>query len=483
MHLNADRPSFEKDRCREASCVIQPIIYPGVNMTEQRFVHAQWSSRLAFILAASGSAIGLGNIWKFPYLAGDNGGGAFVLVYILSVVAIGIPIMIAETMLGRRGRQSPINTMRTLAMEAKASPLWRYAGWLGVVSGFLILSYYSVIAGWAMAYFFKINSALFEHIDAASSTRLFDYFKSSPEFLGIWHTLFMVATMSIVSRGVSGGLERLSRFMMPALLVVLVVLDFYAMSSGSFGKGLAFLFNPDFSKLTGEGVLVAMGQAFFSLGLGMGSIMVYGSYLPTDVSIARSSLFVIAADTLVALMAGIAIFPLVFANGLTPSMGPGLIFETLPIAFGQMSGGWLFGMLFFALIFFAAITSSVALIEPAVAFLAENKGMNRGKACLYSGIACWFIGLGTVFSFNIWSEVKWFDKTIFELVDMLTAEIMLPIGGVLIAIFAGWIMSKADSESELKLQDPRHYKIWHILVRYVAPACVILVFLDAMGVI
>ena len=452
-------------------------------MTEQRFVHAQWSSRLAFILAASGSAIGLGNIWKFPYLAGDNGGGAFVLVYLLCVVAIGIPIMIAETMLGRRGRQSPINTMRTLAGEAKASSLWRYAGWLGVIAGFMILSYYSVIAGWAMAYFFKINSALFEHIDAANSTRLFEYFKSSPEFLGIWHTLFMVATMFVVSRGVSGGLERLSRFMMPALLLVLLILDVYAMNSGGFGKGMAFLFNPDFSKLTSEGVLVALGQAFFSLGLGMGSIMVYGSYLPPDVSIARSCLFVTAADTLVALLAGIAIFPLVFANGLSPSMGPGLIFETLPIAFGQMPGGWLFGMLFFALIFFAAITSAVALIEPAVAFLSENQGMNREKACLYSGVGCWLLGLGTVFSFNIWSEVKWLGKTVYEWVDMLTAEIMLPVGGVLIAIFASWVMTRADSEAELKLHDPRHYQAWLILVRYVAPIGVALIFLDALGVI
>lgn len=452
-------------------------------MTEQRFVHAQWSSRLAFILAASGSAIGLGNIWKFPYLAGENGGGAFVLVYLLSVIGIGIPIMIAETLLGRRGRQSPINTMRTLAAEAKASPLWQYTGWLGVLAGFLILSYYSVIAGWAMAYFFKINSALFEHIDAAGATRLFENFKSSPEFLGIWHTLFMIITMFVVSQGVSGGLERLSRFMMPALLIMLLLLDVYAMGSGGFGQGLAFLFNPDFSKLTGAGVLVALGQAFFSLGLGMGSIMVYGSYLPSDVSIARSSLFVIAADTLVALLAGVAIFPLVFANGLTPTMGPGLIFETLPIAFGQMPGGWLVGMLFFALLFFAAITSAVALIEPAVAFLAENKGMDREKACLFSGVACWLIGLGTVFSFNIWADVKWLDKTVFEWVDMLTAEILLPIGGVLVAVFAGWVMSKSDSEAELKLTDPRHYQIWLILVRYVAPLCVVLVFLDAFGLI
>lgn len=450
-------------------------------MTEKPYVHAQWSSRLAFILAASGSAIGLGNIWKFPYLAGENGGGAFVLVYLLCAVAIGIPIMVAETMLGRRGKRSPVNTMRVLAAEAKASPYWRFAGWLGVIAGFLILSYYSVIAGWAMSYIFKINSALFEKIDAAGATRLFNAFKDSPEYLGIWHTFFLAATMFVVRKGVSSGLERLSRYMMPALLVMLLLLDGYAMTSGGFSQGFAFLFNPDFSKLTGAGVLVALGQAFFSLGLGMGSIMVYGSYLPNGVSIGRSSVFVVAADTAVALLAGLAIFPLVFANGLTPSMGPGLIFETLPIAFGQMPMGWLFGMVFFILVFFAAITSAVALIEPAVAFLSEK--ISRDQACLYSGVACWALGLGTAFSFNIWADVTLFGKNFFELVDVLTAQILLPVGGVLIAVFAGWVMKKEHSEAELALEDPRHYQAWTILVRYVAPIGVGLVFLDALGLL
>ena len=452
-------------------------------MTNPPSSHTLWSSRLAFILAASGSAIGLGNIWKFPYLAGENGGGAFVLVYLLCAAGIGIPIMIAETLLGRRGRGSPISSMGRLAQEAKASPYWRWVGWLGVAAGFLILSYYSVIAGWAMSYIFKINSALFEHIDAAGATRLFNAFKESPEFLGIWHTVFMAATLFVVRLGVHSGLERLSRFMMPALLVMLALLDVYAMNSGGFGQGFDFLFYPDFSKLSGAGMLAALGQAFFSLGLGMGAIMVYGSYLPADVSIARASVLVVAADTAVALMAGLAIFPLVFANGLTPAMGPGLIFETLPIAFGQMPMGWLFGMLFFILVFFAAITSAVALLEPAVAFLTENQKMDREKATLISGAACWALGLGTAFSFNIWSEVKWFGKNIFELVDFLTAQIMLPVGGVLIALFAGWLMSRADSEAELAAEDPRHYQAWRILVRYVAPIGVGLVFLDAMGLL
>jgi NSS family neurotransmitter:Na+ symporter len=269
--------------------------------------------------------------------------------------------------------------------------------------------------------------------------------------------------------------------MMPALLVMLVLLDFYAMGSGGFGRGFSFLFYPDFSKLTGAGVLAALGQAFFSLGLGMGSIMVYGSYLPKNISIGHASVFVVAADTAVALLAGLAIFPLVFANGLVPGMGPGLIFETLPIAFGQMPGGGFFGMIFFVLVFFAAITSSVALIEPAVAFLAEKIG--RDQACLYSGIVCWVLGLGTVFSFNIWADLKLFGKNVFELVDMLTAQIMLPVGGVLIAVFAGWVMSRDHSEAELALADPRHYKAWRVLVRYVAPVGVALVFLDALGLL
>jgi NSS family neurotransmitter:Na+ symporter len=451
-------------------------------MTEQRFLHAQWSSRMAFILAASGSAIGLGNIWKFPYLAGMNGGGAFVLVYLLCVAAIGIPIMIAETLLGRRGRQSPINAMASLAEEAKASPHWRYAGWLGVISGFLILSYYSVIAGWAMAYILKINSALFEGIDAAGATNLFEAFKSQSVYQVVWHSLFMAATVAIVSHGVSGGLERATRYLMPALFAMLVMLDIYAMNSGGFGQGFTFLFSPDFSKITGAGVLAAMGQAFFSLGLGMGAIMVYGSYLPSHVSIARSTLFVASADTLVALMAGLAIFPLVFANGLAPTMGPGLIFETLPIAFGQMPAGWLFGMAFFVLVFFAAITSSVALIEPAVAWLSENQGLSRARASVYSGGVCWLLGLGTAFSFNIWSDVTWFGKTIFELVDILTAEILLPLGGVLVAVFAGWILGRETSEAELEMKDARYYHAWRVLIRYVAPMGVILVFLDAFGI-
>jgi NSS family neurotransmitter:Na+ symporter len=450
-------------------------------MTDQRLLHGQWSSRMAFILAASGSAIGLGNIWKFPYLAGENGGGAFVAVYLLCVVAIGVPIMIAETMLGRRGRQSPINTMLALADEAKASPAWHYAGWLGVISGFLILSYYSVIAGWSMVYIVKMSSGSMSHIGAEKAAQVFLDLQATPEIQFIWHTLFMTATLAIVSRGVSGGLERATRYLMPGLLVMLILLDGYAMTSEGFGQGMAFLFNPDFGKLSGASVLTAMGQAFFSLGLGMGAIMVYGSYLPEHVSIARSTVFVATADTLVALLAGVAIFPIVFANHLAPTMGPGLIFETLPIAFGKMPGGEFFGMVFFVLVFFAAITSAISLIEPAVAWLYENRGLTRPAACLWSGICCWLLGLGTIFSFNVWSDATWFGKNFFEMVDFLTADIMLPTGGILIALFAGWVIRREISEGELEMGNA--YRLWHFAIRYVSPVAVAVVFLRAVGII
>lgn len=450
-------------------------------MTDQRMLHGQWSSRLAFILAASGSAIGLGNIWKFPYLLGEHGGGAFVLIYLLCVLGIGLPIMMAETMMGRQGRQSPINTMATLADEAHASHAWRYVGWLGVMAGFLILSYYSVIAGWSMAYIFKMGGGFLDNVTPEAAKRTFEDLKSSPDTQLVWHTAFMTATAIIVSKGVNQGLERVTRIMMPGLLLMLFALDLYALGSGGFAEGMTFLFKPDFDKLTGESVLVAMGQAFFSLGLGMGSIMVYGSYLPDHVSIARSTVFVAFMDTLVALMAGVAIFPIVFSNQLSPGMGPGLIFETLPIAFGQMPGGTLFGTLFFILVFFAAITSAIALIEPAVAWLTENRGLNRSQASLYAGTACWILGIGTLLSFNNWATATWFGKNVFELIDFITADLMLPAGGILIAIFAGWIMNQRESEKELELGS--RYPYWQILSKYVAPASVFIVFAHAMGLI
>lgn len=449
----------------------------------KKSIHGEWSSRFAFILAATGSAVGLGNIWKFPYIAGENGGGAFVIVYLLCILLIGLPIMIAESLIGRRGRQSPINTMSDLADEANADPRWHYVGWLGVIAGFLILSYYSVIAGWGLSYVFKAFFGSFSGADGSSINDTFSGLMNSPLQQIFWHSIFMLVTMLVVSRGVAGGLEKAVRFLMPGLFIILMLLVAYAMTTGAYEQGINFLFNPDFTKINGQAILTAMGHAFFTLSLGMGAIMVYGSYLPNSISITRTSILIAGADTAVALLAGIAIFPIVFANNLEVAAGPGLIFQTLPIAFGNMTGGWLFGILFFVLLVFAALSSSISLIEPAVAWLVENKEVDRKKACVWAGLATWLIGLGTVFSFNLWSDFKIFDRTIFDLLDYLTANLLLPIGGFCVAVFAGWIMKPEDSEHELRSSRPIHYRIWWFLVRYVSPAAVFLVFLNVVGVL
>ncbi len=451
-------------------------------MAKRQSLHGEWSSRWAFILAATGSAVGLGNIWKFPYITGENGGGAFVLVYLLCIALVGIPIMIAEIMLGRLGRRSPINTMRHLVREARANPRWQYLGWLGVVAGFLILSYYSVIAGWAMAYFFRVASGMFDGADADQVTAAFDGLLASPEVLLAWHTIFMLMTMLVVARGVRAGLEAAVRLLMPLLFVLLAVMVGYAMSTGVFMDGVRFLFEPDFSRLSGTSVLVAMGHAFFTLSLGMGAIMIYGSYLPQNASIAQAGFWIAGADTLVALMAGLAIFPIVFANGLEPGAGPGLIFVTLPIAFGNMPAGTLFGALFFLLLVFAAWSSAISLIEPAVTHLVEDHGQSRIQACVKAGLATWLLGIGTVLSFNWWADIKVFGKTFFDALDFLTANIMLPLGGLFIAIFAGWVLSRRDSERELG-GDHLGYRLWHFTVRYVSPLAVFVVFLRSIEVI
>jgi neurotransmitter:Na+ symporter, NSS family len=453
-------------------------------MSEQKISQqGEWSSRFAFVLAATGSAVGLGNIWKFPYVTGENGGGAFVLVYLLCVLLIGVPLMMAETMLGRRSKKNPIQTMEILTKEAGADPNWHYLGWMGMIAGFLILSYYSVIAGWSSAYVVKAFFGEFSSATPSEVKAIFDNFVGSPVQLIFWHTLFMLATMTIVARGIEKGFEKSVGFLIPWLFVLMFLLVSYAMTTDGYFQGLNFLFKPDFTKLTANSVLVAMGQAFFSLSLGMGAIMVYGAYLPKDVSIVKASMIIAGADTVIALLAGIAIFPIVFTNGLQPNSGPGLVFETLPIAFGNMFGGWLFGILFFIALVFAALSSSISLVEPAVAWLIENKGVSREKACLWSGSVGWLLGLGTIFSFNVGSDFKLFGLTFFELIDYLTANLMLPIGGFCIAVFAGWIMKQEHSKEELEFPNDLGYKVWKVLVCYVAPTAVFFVFLNVVGVL
>lgn len=452
-------------------------------MGRRQSLHGQWSSRLAFILAATGAAVGLGNIWKFPYMTGHNGGGAFVLIYLACVLAIGLPIFMAEAMLGRRGRRNPINTMKLLSEEESGGGYWQFVGWMGVLAGMLILSYYSVIAGWTFSYAIDTAGGVFEGSDAAMVKERFAHLMASPGWLLIWHTLFMGLTVVVVARGVEQGLEKAVKYLMPALFILLILLVAYAMTTETFSDGLRYMFKPDFSKVTAQTVLDAMGQAFFSLSLGMGAIMAYGAYLPDDSSIAETSFTVVLADTSVALLAGIAIFPIVLQNGLDPAVGPGLVFQTLPLAFGQMPGGMIFGTLFFILLIFAAWSSSIGLIEPAVARLVENHRMSRRAAAVLIGLVVWLLGLLTVFSFNKLSHVTFLAGTIFDNLDFLTSNIMLPLGGLLIALFAGWVMCKSSSVEELDIGTGLRYTFWRFLTRFLAPVALLVIFLHATGLL
>jgi NSS family neurotransmitter:Na+ symporter len=441
----------------------------------------KWSSRLGFILAATGAAVGLGNIWKFPYITGENGGGAFVLVYLLCVLLIGIPLMIAELSLGRRAGKSPVNSLLDLARESGASRWWSLVGVMGVFAGFLILSYYSVVAGWTLVYAIKMISGAFWGMDSSQISGVYDQLIGDPVQLLFWHSLFIGVTMWLVAQGVQDGLEKAVRFMMPALFGLLLLLVIYSMLVGDAGQAMSFLFSFDFDELTGEAVLIALGQAFFSIGLGMGMLIMYGAYLPKQISIAESCFIIAAADTAVALLAGLAIFPIVFANQLEPGSGVGLIFQTLPIAFAQMPFGSIFGFLFFTLLVFAALSSSIALIEPAVRWLIESRKLSRTDACFVSGIAVWLMGILTVLSFNQWADVQLFNKNIFELIDYLTANIMLPLGGILIAIFTGWVVKQSllSDESQMNVSQ---FKLWIGLIKFVVPVAIFIVLLNVLGV-
>ncbi len=441
-----------------------------------------WSSRLAFILAATGSAVGLGNIWKFPYITGENGGGAFVLVYLVCIAVIGIPIMMAEILIGRRGRQNPIFSVSTIAKQEKKSPAWASLAWVSVLAAFLILSFYSVIGGWAIAYAGKAVTGAFNGLSADSVGNIFGTFLADPIVLTAWHTLFIALVITVVAGGIKAGLERAVMILMPLMFVLMVLLVGYSMTTSGFGQGLEFLFKPDFSKLTTEGILVAMGHAFFTLSLGMGVMLAYGSYVPQDTSIVKTSIIVAIMDTVVALMAGIAIFPIVFSNGLEASAGPGLIFQTLPLAFSKMPGGIFFASLFFILLIFAAWTSAISLLEPVVEWFEEKQGVPRKASAIIIGVLAWLVGLASVLSLNIWADVAplgfisaFEGKTVFDLLDFFTANVMLPLAGLLAALFVGWGMSQASTREELNMGDG--YAIWRFLIRYVTPIAVLIVFI------
>ncbi|MCE5182671.1 MAG: sodium-dependent transporter [Betaproteobacteria bacterium] len=451
-------------------------------MTQPRH-RSHWSSRWSFILATAGSAIGLGNIWKFPYMTGVNGGSAFVLVFLACIAVVGIPLMMCEIMLGRRAQRNPVDGMAALAKEAGATTLWRWVGIMGLVAGLLILAFYSVIAGWVLDYVVRAASGSFNGITGAMAQNQFDAFLAAPLELGLWHTLFIVMTMSVVARGVNSGLEAANNILMPALFAILLVLLGYSLAEGDVVRSAHFMFAPDFSKVTPVAVLSALGHAFFSLSLGMGAVMVYGSYLQRHVSIARTSLFVALADTGVGLLVGLAIFALVFANGLEPAAGPGLIFQTLPIAFGKMPGGAFIGTLFFLLVAFAAWTSAISLVEPAIAWLTENTRLTRRQAAWLIGLTDWLLGIAVLLSFSVWKDVRLlFGLSIFDTLDKLTTNILLPLGGLLMALFAGWVMKTHHVQEELNVSS-RPYRLWRFTIRFISPLAIIAIFLYLFGLV
>ena len=434
-----------------------------------------WIGKWTFILAATGSAVGLGNIWGFPYKAGTNGGGAFVLIYLLCILMIGIPIMISEIIIGRRSGNSPINAMKKTAIASNSSSLWQFVGWSGITAGILILSFYSVIAGICMNYIFI--SAFSSGI--TSSTDQFSDVISSPLNLILWHTLFMFLTALIVSAGVKDGIGRMVKILMPMLGFLMIFMVIYSMINGNFSQAMSFLFAPDFSSITSDTLLQAMGQAFFSLSLGMGSIMAYGAYMPKDQKVINTSFTVGSLDTLIAMLAGLAIFPIIFAFNLEPNSGPGLVFISMLSAFNQMQFGQIIGPLFFILLSIAALSSSISLLEPGVAYLAEEDILSRKKSAQVISFFIWILGIGSALSFNIWSDFKLIsDKNFLDSMDFIANQILLPLGGMFIAIFVGWFMKLSFIKDELGATTKVVFLLWRFFIRFIAPVCVASIFLS-----
>ncbi|SUD90210.1 sodium-dependent transporter [Psychrobacter phenylpyruvicus] len=445
--------------------------------------HAQWGSRVGFIMAAVGSAVGLGNIWKFPYMVGESGGSAFVLAYLVCIALIGFPILVAEWMIGRRGQRNPMDSYATVAASEGKTRNWAIVGAVGILGAFLILSFYSVIGGWALNYMTKLASGDFNGLDGAAVEGVFNTMLASPGTLTIWHTIFMGITAGIVALGVTGGIERAAKVMIPLLALILLVIVGYNVVNGGFAEAVDYLFTPDVAKLFGEGAsdiyLSALGHAFFTLSLGMGIMVTYGSYLGKDISLLSMARTVVILDTVIALAAGLAIFPIIFSHGMDPAAGPGLIFVSLPIAFGSMTAGAVLGALFFLLITFAALTSSISLIEPSIEFLEERTSMSRKTAVAVASVAIWLLGVAALLSFNMWSEVMIFGNNIFDFLDKLTSKFMLPIAGLAAIVFAGWVMNQESVRQELGLSGGS-WSLWQLIAKFVAPIGVIIVFITTV---
>ena len=451
----------------------------------------QWASRLGFVLAAAGSAVGLGNVWRFPYTVGENGGALFVLIYLVCIAAIGLPIMIAEIIIGRHAHRAPVGAFVHIRGEGTA---WRIVGWMSVVSGFVILSYYSVVAGWTLNYTLMGAMRFFTVCEGSTCgprppteiQQAFETLVSAGDINVFWHFVFMLITISIVVGGVQRGIEAWSRFLMPALLVMLVLLMVDAMFQRGFVEALGFLFAPHADRLSSRGVLSALGQAFFTLSLGMGAMLTYGSYLSKKTDIVGSSATIAIVDTGVALVACMVVFPIIFSFGMAPQAGPGLVFQSMPIALSQMPGSTLLTILFFGLLFFAALTSAISLLEVVVASVIDQLGWTRLRASLVMGTLIFVFGIPSAapsWVFSRWPAI--FGKSFFDTMDELGVNWLLPLGGLCIALFVGWVIpddvrrSEFEAGSRLK----QLYLPWLWALRIVVPAAILCLWLFSIGLL
>ena len=438
-----------------------------------------FGSKLGAVLALAGSAVGLGNIWKFPYEAGTNGGAAFLFVYLGFIILIGFPVMLAEFYIGRHTKSNPFGAFKKLAPRTG----WKYFGFLAVIAAVIILAFYGTVAGWTLEYIVQAGKNTFQGQSTDDLTNIFNNFISHPFKPVLYQIIFMAMTAFIILAGVKKGIEKYTKLMMPMLFFLIVAMCIRSVTLDGATKGLEFLFTPDFSKLTGRSILSALGQAFFSLSLGMGVLITYASYIEKKENLINISLQVIIADTLIAILAGIAIFPAVFAFNIDPASGPGLVFLTLPNVFQHMPGGYIWGILFFILLTVAALTSSISLLEVVVAYFVEEKNFTRKKATLLTTLVITSFGVLCTLSYGILKDFTIFGKTTFDLFDFASSKLMLPIGGIMISIFTGWIAKKSELYDELSNKGTIRIVMFDILIfilRYIAPIAIGAVFVSEL---
>ncbi len=437
---------------------------------------AKWSSQFAFILVCAGAAIGLGNIWKFPYLLGSHGGGTFLILNFLFLLFIALPVLLAEMLIGRRGHQNAVTSIQLLSSETNASPRWQWIGWLCALTLILILSFYSIVAGWALAYLTYSWHGDLSGLSPLGIEKFWQTFTNHPGLLIFWHSLFMLMVLGVVAKGVHKGIENAAKILIPVLFIILILLLGYASGTGHFAQGIEFLFDIRLDKITPQTIVAAMGHAFFTASIGAGSILVYSSYASKHFSLGRSAVSIVFLDLLASILTAMCIFPILFAHELTPETRLGLTFEVLPIAFSNMEGGKFFGGLFFLLSVCAAWTSSISLAEPQVALLSERFNMKRSKATLYIGFFAWLLGTLSILSFSHWKTIKLFGQwTLFSGISDLSTNILLPLGGFLFAIFTGWILHRRITREALHFQNEHTYLIWRFLIRWVSPLGILII--------